>query len=128
MWRWIWRELGRWRRAWWDADRIRVSGHEGRLLRLPLPCIATIEGRPVEFVRRVTGRRNAGPYVRYEGRTVRGDCSLTVVPLAGAAVRLSWCDGGDEREISQAACEVYGGVAPNRGVDFTPTPQGSSMR
>ena len=106
----FWRELVRCWRAWWRVDRIRVSPQEGRLLRLPLPCIAVIEGRPVELMRRATGHRAGGAYVRYEGRTAHGDCALTVTPLAGAVVRLSWHDGAAGREISQAACEVYPGA------------------
>lgn len=65
-------------RAWWHADRVRVSPREGRLLRLQPPCIVRIGREYAQVSRRCNGQTDAGPYVRYDCTVDNRHASLLV--------------------------------------------------
>jgi hypothetical protein len=96
--------------SWWQVDRVRVSPHEGRLLRLEPPCVMVVESRPAEVLARTVGRTAAGPFVVYDCRSATGPCQLRVVPLGeGYVSRVSWIEDGRERELAADDVEVFQG-------------------
>jgi len=92
-----------------QADRVRASPREGRLLRLWPPCIIKVRGRTVEVLRRIAGENATGPFVLHRCRTSTGPCELRVTPAGlGEAPSVEWIEDGREVPLSEEEVEVYG--------------------
>ena len=97
-------------RSWWQADRVRISPSEGRLLSLPVPCILRIGGRYVQVRRRCTGMNADGPYVLYECIADTQPAQLIVSPCPAPRLQVvQWrCEGVgqalDPDDIEVFAC------------------------
>ncbi|MEX0717258.1 MAG: hypothetical protein WD066_11760 [Planctomycetaceae bacterium] len=109
----MWSELRELVRAWWTADRIRVSPREGRLLRLRPGDVVVVRGCAAE-VRTRTERRDAlPPSVTYECVAATGTARLAVFTDArGEGVSVEWIadDAHDARAlpaIDSSKVEVY---------------------
>jgi hypothetical protein len=93
-------------RVWWQQDRIRISPNEGRLLRLQIPCILTVNGNLVELTGRTVFRSSTGNYVVYRG-VVTGPgfpCELAVWPEKNL---VRWTDRGGTRSLDPGDVEVF---------------------
>src|SRR5262245_19117050 len=93
---------------WWRVDRIRTSPHEGRLLRLGVPCMLRVGTELVEVKRRSVGESAAGPYIIYDCVGELGASQLWVTPI-GQTHRpiVRWVRNGTVRELSEGHVEVY---------------------
>jgi len=96
-------------RSWWQVDRVRISPTEGRLLRLIPPCIISVNGRPVEVLRRSVSRKTSEPIVQYdclcEGRTAQ---LLVTLREKGQTTSVVWFENGQGRDLSESDVEAYG--------------------
>jgi hypothetical protein len=63
---------------WWSADRIRISPREGRLLRLPLPCLLRIRGELIEVTARRVVHSAAARHLVYRCTSAGAAYELTV--------------------------------------------------
>lgn len=104
--------LSRWFRllcSWWQADRVRVSPREGRLLRLRPPCIVRVAGRYVQVLERTAGETRDGPYVCYACAVDDEPAQLWVSPLGAANVPLvRWNLAGISVHLHADEVEVFG--------------------
>ena len=93
---------------WWRVDRVRVSPHDGELLRLRVPCLLRVGTELVEVERRSVGQSNNGPYIIYHCVGERGPCQLWVTPI-GRTHRptLRWVQDCKASELSEAQVEVF---------------------
>jgi len=100
--------LARIARAWWSADRIRVSLRPGRLLRLEPGSALRVRGVPAVVVLRQVGETPAGRYVAYDCDAVGGPARL-VVRLAGDCKRslVTWTIAGRDVDLQEEAIETF---------------------
>ncbi len=96
-------------RSWWQADRVRISPREGRLLRLEPPCIVRIGGRYAQVLHRRTGQTPEGPYVCYECEVDDQPAQLWVEPVGQAYMqRVRWSLAGVDASLLAEEVEVFG--------------------
>ncbi|MEX2216808.1 MAG: hypothetical protein WD768_22025 [Phycisphaeraceae bacterium] len=102
-------------RWWWQADRVRISPREGRLLRLRPPCILRIGEAYVQVHRRCTGSLATGPYVLYEC-TIDSQPGQLIVspgppgapgPPSGSKL-IKWRLAGETQDLDADDVEVFG--------------------
>jgi hypothetical protein len=95
-------------RSWWQADRVRVSPSEGRLLRLRVRSVIQVLGEPAVVVKRRVGHTEEGPYVVYECEGIAGSSEIHVRPIGGTHhVAIRWVVKGKERTVSEWEIEAY---------------------
>lgn len=104
--------LARWfrlLRSWWQADRVRVSPLEGRLLRMQPPCIVRVLGRYAQVRGRRTGQTPRGPYVCYDCELDDGHAQLWVEPIGPlCGQRVRWIEPAKEHLLDAREVEVFG--------------------
>lgn len=102
-------------RSWWQADRVRVSPSEGRLLRLGLRSVIRVAGESAVVLKRRVGHTAEGPYVVYECEGIAGSSELRVRPIGGTHhVTIRWIANGKERALSEGEIDAY--PAPRAGL------------
>lgn len=95
--------------AWWRIDRVRVSPHEGELLRLPAASLVMISGRPVEVLRRQEGPAGGIRGVAYECRTEAGPACLDVrLHENSGQLEIRWTESGRTATLWEHQIEVFG--------------------
>ena len=93
--------------SWWQADRIRPSPREGRLLRIEPEACLRIGATMYQVKRRTEGRSTAGPHLTYECESAGGRGFLRVTPTVAGAVAVCWIRDDTERVLSEDDVEVF---------------------
>jgi hypothetical protein len=95
-------------RSWWQADRVRASPSEGRLLRLAVGSVLRVRGEPSLVAKRCVGHTACGPYVLYECEGIAGRSRLILRPIGGThEITVHWITDGREEALSEEEVEAY---------------------
>lgn len=95
-------------RTWWTVDRVRISPHDGALLRLKTPSLLYVNG---EFVEILDRRVETGTIAitRYRCRCGGSDATLSVTAVAGSRFpEAIWSCGGRQMRLDEHQVEIYG--------------------
>jgi hypothetical protein len=87
-------------RGWWSSDRIRISPAEGRMFRIAIGDILTVDDTHFEVLSRTSLSAGGGPAMELTCRSESGcgTCRVTITLCEGTE-RITWNDGDLDREI-----------------------------
>jgi hypothetical protein len=94
--------------AWWRVDRIRISPHDGELLRLRPGCLFTVLGLPAQVRTRRVIQTDDGNGVQYECATESGPARLDVRPNESPnGMSVQWSVSGRSDALDVDSIEIW---------------------
>jgi hypothetical protein len=95
--------------AWWRCDRVRVSPHEGELLRLRPACLLAIDSRCVQVLDRRVVNTPEGIALRYECQTADERAQLEVWRCRSTGkIEVHWQTSAGIRRLHEHQIDVLG--------------------
>lgn len=94
-------------RGWWQAEQIRISPCEGRLLRLQTPSYVRIGTQTLELIKRRTDHKSLGViYDCSDGSELR----VQLISL-NQSLAVYWWRTGVEVELNELDVEIFNGTS-----------------